>query len=45
MESYANELGAEIAIITKRRLDGSTTEILNVGGADVQARPCCSTTI
>lgn len=38
VESYANELGAEIAIITKRRLDGSTTEILNVGGADVQGK-------
>lgn len=36
VESYANELGAEIAIITKRRHDGETTEILNVGGADVR---------
>ena len=36
VESYANEMGAEIAIITKRRRDGETTEILNVGGADVK---------
>ena len=36
VESYANELGAEVAIITKRRRDGETTEILNVGGADVK---------
>jgi ribose-phosphate pyrophosphokinase len=36
VESYANEIGAEIAIITKRRHDGATTEILNVGGADVK---------
>lgn len=36
VESYANEMAAEIAIITKRRHDGSTTEILNVGGADVR---------
>ena len=36
VESYANELKAEIAIITKRRYDGETTEILNVGGADVK---------
>lgn len=36
VESYANELGADIAIITKRRYDGATTEILNVGGADVR---------
>jgi ribose-phosphate pyrophosphokinase len=36
VESYANELGAEIAIITKRRRDGETTEILNVGGAEVK---------
>jgi len=36
VESYANELGAEVAIITKRRHDGETTEILNVGGADVR---------
>lgn len=36
VESYANEIGAEIAIITKRRHDGRTTEILNVGGASVK---------
>lgn len=36
VESYANELGAEIAIITKRRHGGEITEILNVGGADVK---------
>ena len=38
VESYANELGAEIAIVTKRRHDGERTEILQVGGADVTGK-------
>lgn len=38
VESYAHDLGAEVAIITKRRLDDRHTKVLTIGGTDVRGR-------
>lgn len=38
VESYARDLRGAVAIVTKRRIDGSTTEVLSVGGQDVRGK-------